>query len=679
MLPLLARTISHGNEPQSPFQPCIRHGFCWSFTLLLVSTALSAGCTGPSLTVEDLQYWDGATRTTDQKRHHTAIEYPLIDNQTTETVTKSLEPRSVARRAEDEVRDLPLHEAIFIALSQNRVIENSALGGIGASRVLTSPQAVPSVYDSAIQETGVLFGRRGLEAALSDFDTRLGTSVNWGSGNTSSFETELQKSLASGGAISLFHRWNQPGFGQDDFIGQLGARLRQPLMAGAGTEFTRIAGPIRPGFGAIAGVSQGVVIARINQDITLADFELSVRNALRDIEYAYWDLYLAYRVYDATAASHRSAHQTWKELNTRVELGSGDLVETFQAEDRFFQTRAQLELSLNSLYTAETALRRLIGLPMNDGTVLRPSTEPERGELQPDWKTALNDGLSQRVELRRQKWQIRSLQLQLSAAKSLIRPQLDAVGSYAALGSGDSLISQSSSSMYGGMTGNSDDAWTLGLEMSLPVGLRQSRSQMRNYELQLAKNNAILSAQEQSIAHDIAQSMQDLSAAWAAANSNQNRIQAAEGRVQQLATRKSVGVLTSDLVLRAQASLADAEVAYYQQLINYNKSIAAFHLATGNLLPIYNVTLAEGDWDQQAIDGAFMRADARTHALEHPNLHSAPEVFATPKNPFNRQRVNHPQVSEAVDPPGQQDPATTVVPASPNSGAPSEIVTEPVK
>ncbi|MFZ9092765.1 MAG: TolC family protein, partial [Planctomycetaceae bacterium] len=377
-------------------------------------------------------------------------------------------------------------------------------------------------------------------------------------------------------------------------------------MAGAGTEFTRIAGPIRPGFGAIAGVSQGVVIARINQDITLADFELSVRNALRDIEYAYWDLYLAYRVYDATAASHRSAHQTWKELNTKVELGSGDLVETFQAEDRFFQTRAQLELSLNSLYTAETALRRLIGLPMNDGTVLRPSTEPERGELQPDWKTALNDGLSQRVELRRQKWQIRSLQLQLSAAKSLIRPQLDAVGSYAALGSGDSLISQSSSSMYGGMTGNSDDAWTLGLEMSLPVGLRQSRSQMRNYELQLAKNNAILSAQEQSIAHDIAQSMQDLSAAWAAANSNQNRIQAAEGRVQQLATRKSVGVLTSDLVLRAQASLADAEVAYYQQLINYNKSIAAFHLATGNLLPIYNVTLAEGDWDQQAIDGAFI-------------------------------------------------------------------------
>ena len=134
--------------------------------------------------------------------------------------------------------------------------------------------------------------------------------------------------------------------------------FRSPLLAGAGTQFTRVAGPIRPGFGAIAGVSQGVVIARINQDITLADFEIAVRNGLRDIENAYWDLYLAYRLYDTTVSTHQSAFQTWREARTKLEVGTLKQADELQARDRFYETRAQLELALNQLYTAEAEIGR---------------------------------------------------------------------------------------------------------------------------------------------------------------------------------------------------------------------------------------------------------------------------------------------------------------------------------
>ena len=51
------------------------------------------------------------------------------------------------------------------------------------------------------------------------------------------------------------------------YRGNVQAQYRHPLLAGSGTEFTRIAGPINPNFGAITGVSQGVLIARINNDI----------------------------------------------------------------------------------------------------------------------------------------------------------------------------------------------------------------------------------------------------------------------------------------------------------------------------------------------------------------------------------------------------------------------------
>ena len=135
------------------------------------------------------------------------------------------------------------------------------------------------------------------------------------------------------GSVPARWRPEVPRLGAEREVILRDAEVRQPLLAGAGTQFTRVAGPIRPGFGAIAGVSQGVVIARINQDITLADFEIAVRNGLRDIENAYWDLYLAYRLYDTTVSTHQSAFQTWREARTKLEVGTLKQADELQARE----------------------------------------------------------------------------------------------------------------------------------------------------------------------------------------------------------------------------------------------------------------------------------------------------------------------------------------------------------
>lgn len=662
-------------------------------SLTLVFAQSGCSTTGKTA-ISDLDYFDGEKPLHHFKAHNTAIEHPLVDNQTTDAVRTTEAPRSLDRRVDDEVREFTLEDAVLTALSRNQIVETSALGGAGATRVLQAPESVSTVYDSAIQETGVLFGRRGLEAALSDFDARWSTSMGWGKdrrithqsapfsigSETAAFRTGIDKVLSSGGSVGVFHSWDYLGsaFGSplypSTYNGALGAQVRQPLLAGAGTEFTRVAGPVRPGFGAIAGVSQGVVIARINQDITLADFEIAVRNGLRDIENAYWDLYLAYRIYDTTVATHQSAFQTWREARTKVEVGTLKLADELQARDRFYETRAQLELALNAVYNSEAALRRLIAMPMNDGTVLRPVTEPAKAEFKADWEACLVDGLSKRTELRRQKWQIRSLQLQLDAARSLVRPQLDAVGSYAVNGFGDKLISANGSSGYGSMTGQDLDSWSMGLEMSIPIGLRQSRSQARNYELQLARANAILAAQERSIAHDIATSIQDVAAAWAAAESNLNRMLAAEKRVELLEAEREVGTTTLDLVLRAQASLAEAEAAYYRQVINYNKAITSLNLATGNLLDSNGVQLAEGSWHPDATHDARLRALARTHAKPNEHLHAEPKEFAWPSNVGTVERTPINPSSPASAPP----PAPPVAPLANPAPAPPALPTSGV-
>ena len=65
-----------------------------------------------------------------------------------------------------------------------------------------------------------------------------------------------------------------------------------------------------------------------------------------------------------------------------------------------------------------------------DGRMIRPTDEPITSAIDFDWCQILSESLFRSVELRRQKWQIKSLELQLKAARSLTRPQLDLVSQY---------------------------------------------------------------------------------------------------------------------------------------------------------------------------------------------------------------------------------------------------------
>lgn len=624
---------------------------CKGIAAASVLTFTMYGCASHKATVNDLKYCDDITGITDYRENVSRISYPCIDTPTPHAVASSLEPRNLHRQIDDQPREVTLAEVLQTALSQNQVIETSALGGVGTKAVLVNPNAAISVYDPAIQASGVLFGRRSVETALADFDTTFTTSVTAGrsdmgnatgilagNGNTAGFNSALSKQFATGGSMTLRNNWNYsndiPDYGtnQIDYFGRIGAEFRQPLLAGSGVDYTRIAGPANPGLGAITGVSQGVVIARINQDISIADFEVAVRNALRDIEAAYWDLYLAYRIYDTAAVAHQSAFQTWREAQDRLEVGVLKPADELQARDRLYETKASVETNLNLLYKAESELRRLVGMPMNDGTVLVPIDEPRMAEFIPNWQASLREGLTHRVELRRQKWSVKSLQLQLQAARSLIRPRLDFIAGYDVQAAGDNLISENGnlSSALGSLTNEDINSWNLGFEMSIPLGYRFTRSQVRNLELQVSKATAVLASQEKNIAHDIAVSIQDITSAFSAAQSNHKRLTAAARRVELLETEREIGTTTLDLVLRAQSSLAAAEGAYYQELVNYNKALTNLHFSTGSLLNQNGVALAEGPWCPEAKCDALLKAHARTHAVDAPHLRTEPADFSSP-------------------------------------------------
>jgi outer membrane protein TolC len=601
----------------------------------------------------------------------TQIDAPTVSTPTADEAAYTAAPRRIRDLGDDdtELWDLPLADAIHLALANSRIIRQRDQFLSPNNPLLANPAVSSSVYDSAIQESATLNlttsvgGSRGVEAALADFDAQLTTNVLWGRDETlqnslilsgglppgstlteesGTFSTRLEKQMATGGSFAVVHNWNYslnnvPSrlFGSS-YTGQLRTEYRHPLWAGAGTEFTRIAGPINRSGIAIAGVSQGVVISRINNDITLADFEASVRNLLRDVESLYWDLALSYRVYHSEIVARNSALQTYFEVKARYDVGTTSLADQSQAGDNYYETRDRAENALADLYQTEGQLRRLIGLPVNDGRIIRPVDEPAVAEFVPDWHFALAEALTRRVELRRQKWNIKSLELQHRAARSLTHPRFDFVSAYQVNAFGDHLFGETDAdgvtfqglnSAYETLTQGSQTGWNLGFEFSMPFGFRAAHAQVRNLELQMAKARSALATQELEISHGLSQAFQQLDRWYGLAGTNFNRRRFAQERVQATRAEYDVGRTSLDLVLRAQISLAQAEIAFFRSLMEYNKAIAEVHFRKGSLLEFNQVHLAEGGWDPQAYQDAMRRAWARSHALDAKRLHTKPEEF----------------------------------------------------
>ncbi|MBC7819093.1 MAG: TolC family protein, partial [Planctomycetaceae bacterium] len=582
----------------------------------LLGTTLLGCASDPELTYlgsdKEMSYYKTAV---------TTIDYPAVDTQTSPEAAYAKRPRTVLDREKEDIWNIPLSEAIQLAIQNNSIIRSKTVGG-APSAILTAGENAPSTYDSAIQESGVLIGGRGVEAALSAFDAQFSSAMVWGRnespqnnsifgggvGNggvltteTGNFSSQLSKQFGYGGSFTLGHSVNYLGNNittgqlfQSAYTGNVSAQYTHPLLAGAGAEFTRIAGPTSLSslsaqsgngfaaggggglggsiFSSIAGVTQGVVIARINQDITLADFESSVITMLKDVEDLYWELYLKYREYDTTVTNRNSALQSWREAHRILEAGGKPGFkpsDEAQARDFYFQSRSLSETALSNVYSAELSLRRILGLSVNDGRRMRPSDEPTTAAFHPSWETSLIEALTQRVELRKQKWRIKSYELQLFAAESLTRPTLNFVSNYQINGLGNDLFGntlapgepgQDFKNLYDSITDNQFTGWNLGFQFQMPLGFRSAHAQVRNLELRLAKARDTLQAQEIDISHEVAQDFQTIAVQYTTAQSNFNRYLAAKQRVELFRAEVEAGTKTFDVLLRALASQAEAEV-----------------------------------------------------------------------------------------------------------------------
>ncbi len=597
------------------------------------------------------------------RRRHTELE---IDNPATcapiDVVALAAPPPNLLDANQPpKFRDLTLEEAIQTALANSEVLRD--LGG----QILRDPEGVHTIHDPAIVSSEP---RLGVEGALSEFDASLAAGFFFqkndrplnnqfqalgippGANGVPAFfqqdvglyNVEIAKRSAFGTQMALrnvtdynFNNApanNAPNLPWGTYIE---GEMRQPLLQGAGAIFNRIAGPR-----SAPGLYAGVLLARLNADISLAEFESSVRDLVSNAESAYWELYFAYRDLDAKLAARNRALKTWQEVHAYFMTGrrGGDADQEAQAREQYFRLDAEVQTALagrpieksnsnlfqgtGGVYTHERRLRRALGIPANDGELLRPVSEPPQARVEFDWSEAVAEALTRRVEIRRQGWRIRKRELELIASRNFLMPRLDAVARQRFRGLGHDLLNPNPSdyafdNAYQNLTEGGDfQEWDVGVELSMPLGFRQAHAAVRNATLRLARERIILAEQQHEILTDLSNAVAETRRAYVVAQTYYNRRLAAFQQLQSLEAiyqdaDEAEKPRLLDLLLDAQQRLADADSRYYRSLSEYAFAIKNVHFEKGSLLEANQVYLAEGPWPSKAYYDSARRA-----ALTHP-------------------------------------------------------------
>lgn len=482
-------------------------------------------------------------------------------------------------------RMLSLDETIRTALTNARVVR--VLAGV------TATSSGSTIYDAAVTNTSI-------DEAQGRFDPTLGIQNTWTQAETPqgiftdptqttsqivgsrtesyNFDASLAKTTATGGTASLNINAN-PTFTQPGNFplnpnspSSVDLRYTQPLLRGAGARAN-----LAP-----------IVIARIDTERSYFQFKDSVQELVRGVVEAYWSIVFARTDVWAREQQVRQTEFALELAETGFRVGTVNVSEVAQARTALANFRVNLLNARANLLQNEAALRNLLGFPPYDTEQIIPVTPPLTDQLELDWTQILELAEQFRPDLIELKLILEADQQRLYQAQNNALPQLDAVALYRWNGlQGEMPIGGTVASEPGQFTD-----WVLGVNFSVPLGLRQSRAVLRSQQLIISRDRANLEQGLHAAAHELALTLRNLSQYYEQYQAYTELREAAELNVRVQLAR--FPAFTNFLpVLQAITDWGNGVSFQAQTLLLYNTELITLERRTGTILETHGIRFYE--------------------------------------------------------------------------------------
>ncbi len=264
--------------------------------------------------------------------------------------------------------------------------------------------------------------------------------------------------------------------------------------------------------------------------------------------------------------------------------------------------------SFGGLRVSERRLRLMMGLPINDGTLIRPVDSPFAGPVMYDWDQCISEALQRRPELRRQKWVVKQRELELLANKNFLRPQLDLVSRYRTRGFGQDLLGQSSAASNLWIINSKNGSWA-----SSTICRRIATSPRCGTEFKtcISSRSRIVARARTFVHFGLSNAVAECKRSFENMNLQHKRLDAIVKQLNSMAAKSDTGETPElDVRLETHRRLLDARLRYYQSEVEYALALRNVNLEKGTLLEYCNVALAETMTDGEAYSEAAERRES---------------------------------------------------------------------
>lgn len=347
--------------------------------------------------------------------------------------------------------------------------------------------------------------------------------------------------------------------------------------------------PLLQGAGLRANLAP-IVIARINTEISYFQLKDAVQQNVRDVIAGYWNLVSARVTLVARDLQVNSLRFQYERLEAQKRVGLGNLADAAQAHVSYAQFRAQRIAAQTDVLQREAALRNLLGLPPWDEAGIVPTTEPRADRVQPEWFSLVDLAASRRPDIVELKLILDADEQQRIIANNNALPALNGVGRYRWNGLEGEL--PNGNGIVATQPGQFTD-WTLGVNFSVPIGLRTARASLRQRELIIARDRANLDQGLHAASHQLATTLRSLDQAYEQYIAFTEARQAAEENRAQQEKEYQVGRAIFLNYLLAVTDLGNAIIGQAQALAQYNTLLADLEQQTGTILETHGVRFYE--------------------------------------------------------------------------------------
>ena len=546
--------------------------------LLLLFVGVTLGC------VADRPYWQYVILP--EQQH---IDYRDGSQLPPAPIPANQPPRTVANpRPETQVWNLSLDEAIRIALENANVV-----------RVLAGTTAVSTgqtIYDAAIINTTIDQQNARFDPRLNDRLTRSTTDFPFGVLNS------FDPTRAFITATPIDEWRNEFGLAQTNLLGGEASvnlvndstrtrNLLGPLALNpvdSSTLALNYTQPLLQGGGFAVNVAP-ILIARLNTEQSFFQYKNSVQEMVRGVIEAYWNLVQARVTVWARRIQLEQSEEQYKRELARKDVGLANIGDVSQAKVTFNQFKASLIAAEADVLNREAALRNILGLPPDDQRQIVPVSVPTNRRLPKNWDDVVRLAEMYRPDIVELKIILEADQVRMMQAQNLNQPRLDAFAQYRWNGiSGEMPNGEQISSRAGQFAD-----WTVGVNFSVPLGLRAERAAVRQQTLLIARDRVNLQQGLHAALHDLAATFRALDSSYEQYLAlKETREAAYENLNKQIEEFRFRRVIFLNVLL-AINDWGNAVTSEAQALLTYNVSLATLERQTGTILETHGLIFYE--------------------------------------------------------------------------------------